>query len=347
MKQIIISFLLLIVSHLAISQAEADQFVKEGVSLYKNGDYTGSITKFDAAIQLQPNHGEAMYEKSFSLIALKRYDEAADLLIKLLKESKDPDIRRLSYVNYGTVLDYKGEKKKSLKVYEDGIKEFPQSYLLYFNKGITEVGLGYTDDAINSFKKSVRRNPLHASSHNALGILLADKNRIPGLLSAFCFLLIEPEGKRAEQNLAMLNKLIMRGISRKDDKNVTISLDPSALDKKKSKEDDFSSAELMLSLLAAHVPDSMKAKTDADRMSYQIQTLIAIIDETDKKDKGFYKNFYVPFFVDMKKNDLITTACYIAMTSSGIDSIITWQNENKQKVEEFFGWLEKYKWPEE
>lgn len=347
MKQIIISFLLVIVSHLSFSQGEADQLVKEGVSLHKNGDYAAAIAKFDAAIQLQPGNGEAMYEKSLSLVALKRYDEAIDLLSKILKESKDPDIRRLSYVNYGTVLDYKGEKKRSLKVYEEGIKEFPQSYLLYFNKGITEVGLGYTDDAISSFKHSVRRNPMHASSHHALGIMLGDKNRIPGVLSAFSFLLIEPEGKRAEQNLDMLNKLIMRGISRKDDKNVTISLDVSELDKKKSKEDDFSSAELMLSLLAAHVPDSLKTKTDADRMSYQIQTLITIIDETDKKDKGFYKNFYVPFFVDMKKNDLITTACYIAMTSSGMDSIINWQKENKDKVDNFFGWLDKYKWPEE
>jgi len=347
MKQIIISFLLVIVSQLAFSQEEADQLVKEGVNLHKNGDYTGAITKFDAAIQLQPGHGEAMYEKSLSLAALKRYDEAIDILLKILKESKDPDIRRLSYVNYGTVLDYKGEKKKSVKIYEDGIKEFPKSYLLYYNKGITEAGLGYADDAVNSFKKSVRRNPMHASSHNALGILLADKNRIPGILSSFCFLLIEPEGKRAEQNLTLLNKLIMRGVSRKDEKNVTITLDPSALDKKKFKEDDFSSAELMLSLLAAHVPDSLKAKTDADRMSYQIQTLIAIIDETDKKDKGFYKSFYVPFFVDMKKKDMITTACYIVMTSFGEDDIVNWQKENEVKIDNFFAWFDKYVWQEE
>lgn len=347
MKHIIISFLLVIFSQLAFSQGEADQLVKEGVSLHKKGNYTGAIAKFDAAIQLQPTHEEAMYEKSLSLVTLKRYDEAADLLNKILKESKDPQIRRLSYVNYGTVLDYKGEKKQSLKVYDDGIKEFPQSYLLYYNKGITEAGLGYMDDAISSFKSSVRRNPLHASSHHALGILLADKNRIPALLSMFCSLLIEPEGKRAEQNLVSLDKLIMRGVSRKDDKNVTISLDPSALDKKKSKEDDFGTAELMLSLLAANVPDSLKTKTDADRMSYQIKTLIAVIDESDKKDKGFYKNFYIPFYVDMKKNDLITTACFIAMTSSGKEDILSWQKENKEKVDSFFDWLEKYKWPQE
>ena len=68
--------------------------------------------------------------------------------------------------------------------------------------------------------------------------------------------------------------------------------------------------------------------------------------EKDKKEKGFYKNFYIPFFVDMKKNDLVTTACFIAMSSSGKDDIINWQMENKGKVEDFFSWLEKYKWPE-
>ncbi len=347
MKRIIISFLLVIFSQLAFGQGEANQLVKEGISLHKKGDFTGALAKFDAALLLQPTHEEAIYEKTLSLIELKRYDEAMDILNKILKESKDPDIRRLSYVNYGTVLDYKGDKKQALKVYENGIKEFPQSYLLYYNKGITEAGAGNMDDAVNSFKNSVRRNPLHASSHNVLGILHADKDRIKGILSFFCFLLIEPDGKRAEQNLVILDKLIMRGISRKDDKNVTIQLDPSALDKNKSKEDDFSSAELMLSLLAANVPDSLKTKTDADRMSYQIRTLIAIIDETDKKDKGFYKNFYIPFFKDMKKNDLVTTACFIAMSSSGKEDIMNWQDENKGKVDSFFDWLEKYKWPEE
>jgi tetratricopeptide (TPR) repeat protein len=344
MRNILFLLALVFFSPFAFGQ-DADQLVKDGIALHDKGDFSGAVAKYDAAIQLQPGHALAMYEKSFSLISLKKYDDAASLLSRVLDISKDRNIRLKAYVNYGTVLDFKGDKKQSLKIYEQGIKEFPEEYLLYFNKGNTEVGMNYADDAIASFKKSVQRKPMHASSHNALGRMLADKSRIQSVLSLFSFLLIEPEGKRAEQNLDLLNKLIMKGVSRQDEKNVTINLDMGALDKKKNKEDDFSSAELMLSLLSASTPDSLK--TDADKMSHKMESLIAIIDETNKKDKGFYKNFYVPFFVDLKKNDHIRTACYVAMTSSDKEDIFSWQRDNKARIEKFLEWLEGYKWAKE
>ena len=350
MKQLFISLLFTIAFNITRAQGDAKQLIGEGVALHDKGDFKGAIAKYDAALQVDPANSLAMYEKSYSLMALKKYDDAEELLGKILKESKDPDIRKLCYVNYGSLLDFEGKEKKSLKLYEDGIKEFPDDYLLYYNKGVTEAGMNETDDAIKSFEQALSRNPRHASSHNALGRIMAPKNRIPAILSMFSFLLIEPEGDRASQNIALLDKLIMRGIEKKDDKNVIINIDASLLDKKnKREEDDFSSAELMLSLLAANndVPDSIGAKTDADRLSYKLQMLTDIIDETNKKEKGFYKNFYVPLFSAMKEKDFFTTACYVALTSSGKKDNDQWLNENKSRVDKFFEWFEKYQWTKE
>src|SRR6185369_16766782 len=119
----------------------------------------------------------------------------------VLKDCKDAETRRLAYVNYGTLLDYKGDASGALKIYEKGIKEFPDSYLIYYNIGITQTGKGDDEDAVVSFQKALQRNPYHASSHNALGRQLINKSRIKGVLSLFDFLLIEPTGSRAKQNL--------------------------------------------------------------------------------------------------------------------------------------------------
>jgi predicted negative regulator of RcsB-dependent stress response len=339
-------FLLLFISCAGTLKAQdAADLIQDGVSLHEKGDYKAAIAKFDAAIALRPPNDEAMYEKSFSLIGLKRYDEAIAVLKKVLDISKDARIRRLAYVNYGTVLDYQGQKKESIKLYSKGIREFPDSYLLHFNKGITEVGLNLPEDAIASFKSSVALNPMHASSHNALGRMISDKSRIQAVLSIFTFLLVEPEGKRAEENVKLLNSLIMKGVSQKDEKNITISLDMGSAGKKKSKDDDFSSAEVMLSLLAARTPDSLVNKSEADKLNHRMETLIAVIDETNKKDKGFYKNFYVPFLIGLKNSGQLQTACYIALTASGKEDIFKWQNENKQQIEDFFKWRNEYKWP--
>jgi tetratricopeptide (TPR) repeat protein len=347
MKQLLLSFLLLFFVVAAKAQSEADKFIEQGIALHDKGDYDAAIAKYDEALRVDPTSYMAMYEKSYAYMAMKKYDESETMLKKILKECKDPAIRKLCFVNYGTILDYKGEGKKSLKMYDEGIKEFPEHYLLHFNKGITQSGMGESGDALESFKNSLRCNPYHASSHHAAGRTVANSNRIPGILAMFSFLLIEPEGKRAEQNLDLLNKLIMKGVSSPDGKNVNISIDASLLDKKnKKKDDDFSSAELMLSLVASSnsVPDSLGAKTDADRLSYKLQLLTGLITETDKKDKGFFKTFYVPFFAEMKKKDFMTTACYIALSSSGKEDIEKWIEDYPLKIELFYDWFEKFSW---
>jgi tetratricopeptide (TPR) repeat protein len=342
MRNSILAWIVLFMPLAVLSQDNIDKLIKEGVGLYDKQDYTGALSKFDAALQLQSNHDVAMYEKSLCLIRLERYSDAADLLKKVLDISKDPGLRSQAYANYGTALDLDGKPQESLKIYKKGIKEFPDNYMLHFNKGVTEAGLNDLDAASQSFQYSASLNPKHASSHNGLGRTTMGESRIKGVLAIFTFLLVEPEGRRAKENVGLLNSLIMKGVSRKDDKNVTINIDASTLDKKKPKEDDFSSAEVMLSLLAASSPDSLK--TDADKMSYQLEMLISLIDERNEKDKGFFKNFYVPFFIDMKKGGMIKTACYVALTSSGKEDIFKWQNENKSTVEDFLKWVEEYKW---
>lgn len=331
----------------ANGQNEVDQLIKEGIALHDKADYEGAIKKYDEVLALETANYKAMYEKSLSLVNMKQYDAAEVLVRNILKDTKDPEYRRLSYVNYGTLLDYKGEPKKAVNMYEKGIKEFPDSYLLHFNKGITLVGMKEEKEAIESFKMSVKCNPNHASSHNALGRLISSGNRIPAIMAMVCFLIIEPKGSRAEDNVKFLNRLLMRGITRNNDSNVTITLDPSLFDKKKKKQDDdFSSAEMILSLLASsnEIPDSLGAKTEADRLSYRLQTLTNMLEE-DKKGKGFFKEFYVPFFQSIKKNELFTIVANIALASSKDSAITEWIKENKDDIDGFYRWWENYEWP--
>ncbi|HKB44741.1 MAG TPA: tetratricopeptide repeat protein, partial [Chitinophagaceae bacterium] len=124
MKQLFISLLFTIAFNITRAQGDAKQLIGEGVALHDKGDFKGAIAKYDAALQVDPANSLAMYEKSYSLMALKKHNDAEELLCKILKESKDPDIRKLCYVNYGSLLDFEGKGKKSLKLYEDGIKEF-------------------------------------------------------------------------------------------------------------------------------------------------------------------------------------------------------------------------------
>ena len=347
MRNLFLLSILVISTWLGASAQDAAALIKEGIALHDKGELQEAINKYDAALVIEPANFKAMYEKSLSLVELKKYDDAEELSKKILKESTDPEYRRLSYINYGTLLDYQDEGKKALKMYDRGIAEFPDSYLLYYNKGITLAGMRNVPDAIECMQQALQRNPYHASSHNALGRLIGTDNRISAFLSLYSFLLIESKGQRAVDNSALLNKLLMQGVKREDGGSTTININASLLDKKnKKQEDDFSSAELLLSLMAAsnEIPDSLGTQTRADTLSYKVQLLIGIIGDEKRTGKGFAKNFYVPFFTEMKKNNLVTIASHIILSSSEDPTITGWLEKNKDDVEGFYRWFENYQW---
>ncbi|MBI1343696.1 MAG: tetratricopeptide repeat protein [Terrimonas sp.] len=346
MQRIVLICLFFLFTTRVLPQSGSGQLVQEGIALHDMGKYDAAIEKYNAAINLDPLDYFAIYEKSYSLMALRKFEEAEDLLKKILKECKEEQYRTKAYVNYGTLLDYQGKAKKSVDMYDKGIREYPLEQMLYFNKGITLSGMQETEKAVDCFKQSVRLNPLHASSHNALGRMLMNSNRIAAVMSFFTFLLMEPEGERALQNYGTLNKLFMKGVSKGEDGSIVIGIDALLPDKKKKKEeDDFSAEDMLVSLLGASLSgheDSLGIKTEADRLSYKMQLLIGMIDE--KKGKGFYREFYMPMLAEIKEKNLLTTACYIVMTSSGDPEIKQWLADNQDKVDEFYTWFKFYKW---
>jgi tetratricopeptide (TPR) repeat protein len=348
MKKTLILLGLCISFCISWSQTDVAIAIQEGIALHDQGNYEAAIEKYDIALKIDASSYKATYEKSLSLMSLKKYEEAEQLLRHVLKESKDPEYRRLAYVSYGTIKDFQGLPDKSIDIYNKGIKEFPESYLLHYNKGITLNGLGKKEESIASFKNSVRLNPYHASSHHAMAWLTSSENRIARLLALFTFLLIEPQSGRAKQNANELNRLLTQHISKNENGNVTINITMDMLDPKKNKgkEDDFSTAELMMALLFtdSKVEDSLGLKTAADKLGYKLQMIFSSISENNKKSRGFFSNLYVPMMMEMKERGFVTTACYIALQSTNDSEITTWLKDNPEKIDSFFGWFKNYQW---
>lgn len=73
--------------------------------------------------------------------------------------------------------------------------------------------------------------------------------------------------------------------------------------------------------------------------------LIAAIDEEKKRNKkGFFTQFYVPWFIKMKEDQMTEAASFIAYLSSEDKDIKGWVEENKTKVDSFYKWFEGYVW---
>lgn len=331
----------------AFSQSEADSIINQGVDFNDRGYYEKAIAKYDEVLTKDPKNYRAYYEKAYTYSEWRMYDSCIRICKFILDNFKDDPQNKAVFVTYGSALDDLGQSEEAVKVFNRGLKKFPDFYLLYYNKAITLIKLNKSEEAEKALETVLINNPFHASSHYILGRIMGRARRIQAVLSLFSFLLIEPQGERAVQGLDLLNQLLTQGITKGENGNVTINIDESVIDKKnKHKDDDFSSADFMLSLLGADnkVPDSLGAKTDADRLGYKMQMLIGMIGETKKGEKGFYKNFYVPMFAEMKEKNLVNSACYIVMSSKDDPEISKWLDENKDEVKKFYDWLKAYEW---
>lgn len=343
MRKLLFIALSLLFSTVVLCQQDLDALVKEGVSLHDNGQYEEALKKYNAVLAVDKNHYLANYEKSYTLLALQKYDECIEISKFLLKNFPGNNQNAGVYINYGTCLDLRGKSKQAVDVYDDGIKKFPKEGLLYFNKAITLYNINNIDDATEAAKLSVQNNPYHASSHNLMGVL-NKSNKIYSLLASLVFLAIEPEGKRAAANLSNVQNILNGGAKKTGDNSVSIFLDMSSLkESKKKKDDDFHSIEMLVSLGSGlDYDEKYKDETAVVRLERKLESVISMLDETEKSGRGFGWTYYAPFFVKLNKADFLETFCHIIYTSANDTTNNNWLVDNKNKVDEFNSWFRDY-----
>ena len=331
---------------LAQSGENSAALLKKGIALHDKGDYAGAIKVYDEILKTEPENTEVLYEKSFSLVQQGSFQECADLCADILKRFPDNQYNKEVYVNYGTALDHLKKPEEAIKVYSDGISKYPNHYLLYFNRGITESIIKQKDKAIADFKSSVSLKPTHPTSHMYLSLLMTTSNKIAAMMSLSAFLIIEPTGQRAERALPQLLNLAGSNVTKKDEKNITISLDSKLVDSTIKMEDDYRSAELAMSMLSALGMSKKNKDNVAEKLSETLSTIVSIITERQKADNttGFYTSFYLPFFKSLKDEGYLETASYIICSSADEKDVKKWLSKNKGKVDEFYSYMRDYKW---
>ena len=321
------------------------RLVKDGIALHDKGDYDAAIKKYDEALLLDKDDYDANYEKSLSCLYAKRYDECITISKYLIEKHASNDALPGVYANYGSALDDKGEGKAAIKIFDEGIQKFPAAYLIHYNKGLTWGRLEKWDEALNSFFNAMRIKPAHAGSLYYTSFSLDKTNKVAALISGLTFLVAEPEGKRAEAIYKHMDELFKSFAQKSKEGNSVISINVGALDDKK-KENNFSMVQMMLALTSASsLADSVKAKTEVEKLSLYLQMLSNALSEGKSGSKGIYWEIYAPFWAEMKKKELVSVYAHIASITSGDEENIKWINDNQDKLKEFYDWYNNYKWP--
>lgn len=342
MRTIILSLIAIFSAQLTFAQQESiEALMGQGISLHDKGDYSGAIAVYDKVIEQDKKNYTAYEEKSLSLQAAGKYEECVDWSKLTLKRFKKSEVKAGLYINYGTALDMLKKSAEAIKVYQMGIDDYPDIYLLHFNKGVTEYGDKNYENATVDFKHSLDIKPAHPGSNIYLGYSIYTDNKIAAIMAFATGLIVEPQGDRAVRTLKSLNTLLTSNIKKEDSMNITVNVAASSLTETGG-EDDFHLAELTLSLTAAmDYSDEHKDLTAAEKLMKKLEVLPS---GTDKKAKGFFTRHYVPFFTAMQEEKLLETACHIMLASSDDPTNDSWLKNNKAAIEKFYAWFDKYDW---
>lgn len=352
MKNKILLLLFILLYHTSFGQQneEIEKLIKEGVSLHDKGQYENAINKYDKVLELDKDNIIALAEKSFSLLSLKKYDESISTCLKAInKNPRDKNLKSV-FVTCGNAYDGIKKTEKSIEMYDKGIEIFPDYYSLHFNKGITLSNNSKFDEAILSFQKSAISNPNHTSSQNAIArINELKKNRIPAILAYCRFLIVEPQTKRASENLVRLKNLMTKNVEKTGENAINLNIDSKILDdvssKNKTQENNFSSTDMVLSLDTALDYDAKNANnTEIEQFIRKFSTVCSSLKETQKNNYGFYWDYYVPYFIEMQDKKLVETFAYISFSSSQDANINKWLENHEKDINRFYEWSNNYSW---
>ncbi len=133
-------------------------------------------TGIDMLIDLDKIHHSnryVIYEIVYGYIIKQDYTNAYQWAKKLVKlKDRDAD----SYFMAGNAYDYSGHRAEAVKLYEEGLKKFPQSGRLWVEKGnIAYMDKDY-DEAVRCYEESVERDPQYGAAYYRLANLFSQSD---------------------------------------------------------------------------------------------------------------------------------------------------------------------------
>lgn len=324
----------------------AERKVNDGITLHDEGKFNEALDKYEEALKLDKNNLLALSEKAMTLEASKKYDEAIDICKLAIETHPKEDIKTI-YLTYGNSLDHAKRPKDAIKIYDEGIKKYPEYYQLYFNKGITLVNEKQIEKSLELFQKSVMLNPNHPGSLNALAALNRDK-RIISILASLRYLSVDNKTSRAEGNLNSVIDLMQQGVTQTNEKNISLTIDEKTMEQAAAKgkeKNNFSMVDMVLSMTAAlDFDEKNKNKTQCEKAIHKFDSIFAVLKEVQKDNKGFYWEFLAPYFIEMKEQKLTEPFAYIAFLPSQTNDVKKYHQDNAKEIQRFYDWSKNYVW---
>jgi len=291
----ITSLLILLLSILQAAMAQEDPgaLVREGVSLFDKGEYQKALKRYERALELRPRSSTILYEMALTRYSMKEYEPCiilADTIIAI-KDNNLP----MAYSIKASALLALGRMEESDEVLMDGLEATGGDAQLFYNLGVNFMKQERIRDAETCFLNTIRIKPTHASAYLMIAGINRSGNPVKALLSAYHFLLLEPNSARSGSCLDMVWE-ILEGKAKKDTLtgNSTIYMDEHT-----GKDSIYTSVALAINIGAA-ARDQSQEQDDFSYFKHQTQMAVELLGGMNKYDgDDLWAGYLIPLFADI------------------------------------------------
>lgn len=326
------------VNVLAQNQDKVLDLIKEGIALHDEGKYQEAIKTYKKALSIDKKSAYANVELAYTYQTLsdcKKAMKYTNKTLKLIKKGdSDAAAGMLAFNIKGTCFDVGGNPKKAIQTYQEGIKQYPEDYLLRYNIALTLYNTKQFKKAEEHLIQGITLNPTHQSSHYLLGAIKTYQGkRVQSLLSLYFFLLLEPDSKRSADALALIDEAWEKNVKKSEDNKFEISFDPSDTDS------EFAMIDLLMSLnpLKNLIEPNESYQTSEQLFAENTENFFNLFKEHEDKE-GFWWEFYVDFYNSLVESNNVEAYSYYISQSKG-EAVQHWMEEYEFKIKELADFL--------
>jgi len=305
----------------------------QAVKLEDEGKFDEALKLLDEAQKLDPDNIVYPYEASYCYYSQEQYQKVVDALEKL----KDrPDSFDRLYELLGNSYDVLKQSDKAIAIYEEGLKKFPNSGVLYLERGTMPLTRKDYNEAIKYFEKGIEVDPKFASNYYwAAKLYCGSDASMWGMMYGEIFMNLERNSKRTGEISKLLFDTYKKNITFPAPDKISVAFNKQTVisidDSKNIKMPYSMNYEMSLSLGVAG-----EKTIDLNSLDRIRQNFIKFYTE-----KGFDKEKPNVLFVYQNQitqaNQMEAYNHWLLM--KGDDAAFnTWQAANKDKWDSFIKW---------
>lgn len=326
---------------IAFGQTDKEKALEKGqeaIKLMDNGKVEESIKLLEEAQKLDPDRFDYAYELAYAHYLKEDYKGAIKIL-ELNINHKNVNERLFQLL--GNTYDVLGKTENAFEAYDEGLKKFPNSGMIYLEKGNVYWGKKEYGKALPFYEKGIELDPQFPSNYyRAARVYCGSTEEVWGLIYGEIFMNLERNSKRTAEISKLLFDTYKSEIKFTSDTSFSLSFSQNAsINVSDLKDPSKMKLPYGIGVYEPTYMFSMLSVKSIDINSLDnIRSLFVDNYFKNGHDKT-YPNVLFTYQKGVKDAGHIEAYNHWILMKGDEDGFEKWQSENKDKWDSFFKWF--------